>query len=102
MPSGAPGSDRSSSSGGGGVTNGINKGQGKKRRSYDGMYRTHEPLPGPSSVDFGKKLWDLEEEENGRGPDVSSSPPESEITSSDFSSTLSDRKGGGGVSTDIY
>lgn len=43
----------------------------KKRRMYDRSYRTHEPLPGKPPVDFGDRLWDLGEEEEGGGVDSS-------------------------------
>jgi len=34
----------------------------KSRRSYDKVYRTHEPLPGKPAVEFENKVWDLDEE----------------------------------------
>lgn len=43
----------------------------KKRRMYDRSYRTHEPLPGKPPVDFGDKLEDVGEEEEGRGVNAS-------------------------------
>jgi len=37
------------------------------RRSYDAVYRTHEPLPGKPEVEFDKtKVWDLEAEYEGQ------------------------------------
>ncbi|XP_027838337.2 protein mesh isoform X1 [Aphis gossypii] len=37
------------------------------RRSYDAVYRTHEPLPGKPDVEFDKtKVWDLEAEYEGQ------------------------------------
>ncbi|XP_018331597.1 protein mesh isoform X2 [Agrilus planipennis] len=33
---------------------------GKKRRSYDKVYRTHEPLKGLPEIDFEDKQWDLD------------------------------------------
>lgn len=33
----------------------------RKRRSYDKVYRTHEPLPNRPDVDFEDKEWDLKE-----------------------------------------
>jgi hypothetical protein len=33
-----------------------------KRRSYDKVYRTREPLPGKPNVEFENKVWDLDEE----------------------------------------
>lgn len=34
----------------------------RKRRQYDGVYRTNEPLPGKPLIEFEDKVWDLEEE----------------------------------------
>jgi hypothetical protein len=34
----------------------------KTRRSYDKVYRTHEPLPNKPLIDFENKMWDLDEE----------------------------------------
>lgn len=31
----------------------------RKRRSYDKVYRTHEPLPNRPDIDFEDKEWDL-------------------------------------------
>ena len=31
----------------------------KKRRKYDAVYRTHEPLPGKPDIEFEDKEWDL-------------------------------------------
>ncbi|XP_014488092.1 PREDICTED: protein mesh [Dinoponera quadriceps] len=45
----------------------------KHRRSYDGVYRTHEPLPNRPDVDFEEKEWDLK---------VPNSPTESDSTDS--------------------
>lgn len=56
----------------------------KKRRMYDGSYRTHEPLPG-KPVDFGDELGDVVEEEEGRGVNTSL------VTSDDTPSDLSDQ-----------
>ncbi|XP_025200383.1 protein mesh isoform X1 [Melanaphis sacchari] len=37
------------------------------RRSYDAVYRTHEPLPGKPEVDFDRtKVWDLDAEYEGQ------------------------------------
>uniref|UniRef100_A0A2S2NNS6 Transmembrane protein n=1 Tax=Schizaphis graminum TaxID=13262 RepID=A0A2S2NNS6_SCHGA len=37
------------------------------RRSYDAVYRTHEPLPGKPEVDFDQtKVWDLDAEYEGQ------------------------------------
>lgn len=37
------------------------------RRSYDAVYRTHEPLPGKPEVDFDQdKVWDLNAEYEGQ------------------------------------
>ena len=55
----------------------------KKRRMYDRSYRTHEPLPGKPPVDFGDKLWDVGEEEEGGG--VNTSLTTSDDTPSDLS-----------------
>lgn len=33
----------------------------KKRRSYDKVYRTNEPLPDRPNIDFEDKDWDLKE-----------------------------------------
>lgn len=52
----------------------------KKRRSYDKVYRTHEPLPNKPYIDFEDKDWDLKEP---------NSPTESEKSTAD-----SLRKGG--------
>lgn len=35
----------------------------KKSRSYEKVYRTHEPLEGKPNVEFPEKKWDLEEED---------------------------------------
>lgn len=35
----------------------------KKSRSYDKVYRTHEPLEGKPNVEFPEKKWDLDEED---------------------------------------
>ena len=32
------------------------------KRSYDGVYRTNEPLPGKPLIEFEEKVWDLEDE----------------------------------------
>lgn len=32
-----------------------------KRRSYDRVYRTHEPLPNRPNSEFEEKVWDLKE-----------------------------------------
>ncbi|XP_046394346.1 protein mesh isoform X1 [Ischnura elegans] len=39
----------------------IPKKGGKKRRKYDKVYYTGEPLPGKPYVDFEDKVWDLED-----------------------------------------
>lgn len=36
------------------------------RRSYDAVYRTHEPLPGKPDVVFEPKVWDLDAEYEGQ------------------------------------
>lgn len=36
------------------------------RRSYDAVYRTHEPLPGKPDVQFEPKVWDLDAEYEGQ------------------------------------
>lgn len=36
------------------------------RRSYDAVYRTHEPLPGKPDVIFEPKVWDLDAEYEGQ------------------------------------
>lgn len=36
----------------------------KRRRSYDKVYRTHEPLPGRPDIDFEDKSFDVEVEED--------------------------------------
>ncbi|XP_066592875.1 protein mesh isoform X2 [Prorops nasuta] len=43
----------------------------KKRRSYDKVYRTHEPLPNRPDIEFEEKDWDLKEP---------NSPTESDVT----------------------
>lgn len=45
----------------------------KKRRSYDGVYHTHEPLPNRPDIEFEEKEWDLK---------VPNSPTESDSTDS--------------------
>lgn len=35
----------------------------KKSRSYDKVYRTHEPLEGKPNIEFPEKKWDLDEED---------------------------------------
>lgn len=35
----------------------------KKSRSYEKVYRTHEPLEGKPNVEFPEKKWDLDEED---------------------------------------
>lgn len=35
----------------------------KKSRSYDKVYRTHEPLEGKPNTDFPAKKWDLDDED---------------------------------------
>lgn len=35
----------------------------KKSRSYDKVYRTHEPLEGKPNIEFLEKKWDLDEED---------------------------------------
>ena len=47
----------------------------RKRRTYDKVYRTHEPLPDRPYIDFEEKDWDLKDEPT--------SPAGSDITSSD-------------------
>lgn len=32
------------------------------KRTYDGVYRTNEPLPGKPLIEFEDKVWDLEDE----------------------------------------
>ena len=36
-------------------------GTARKRRTYDGVYYTHEPLPNRPVIDFEEKDWDLRE-----------------------------------------
>lgn len=48
----------------------------KKSRSYEKVYRTHEPLEGKPNIDFPEKKWDLDEEDldvtsSEGGPDSS-------------------------------
>lgn len=45
----------------------------RKRRSYDRVYRTNEPLPNRPDIDFEEKEWDLK---------VPNSPTESDSTDS--------------------
>lgn len=33
----------------------------RKRRTYDRVYRTHEPLPNRPDIDFEDKEWDLKD-----------------------------------------
>ena len=40
----------------------LSKREKQFRRTYDGVYRTHEPLPGKPLIEFEDKVWDLEEE----------------------------------------
>lgn len=35
----------------------------KKSRSYEKVYRTHEPLEGKPNIEFPEKKWDLDEED---------------------------------------
>lgn len=35
----------------------------KKSRSYDKVYRTHEPLEGKPTIEFPEKKWDLDDED---------------------------------------
>lgn len=51
----------------------IETNSSKKRRSYDGVYHTHEPLPNRPDIDFEEKEWDLK---------VPNSPTESDSTDS--------------------
>lgn len=55
-----------------------------KPRKYDGVYYTHEPLPGKPDIDFEDKQWDLtlkEDEKNSPVSTTSSSrKPESSLT----------------------
>lgn len=41
----------------------------RKRRSYDRVYRTHEPLPNRPDIDFEDKEWDLKEPVSLTGSD---------------------------------
>jgi len=41
----------------------------RKRRSYDKVYRTHEPLPNRPDVDFEDKEWDLKDPISPAGSD---------------------------------
>lgn len=45
----------------------------KKRRSYDRVYRTHEPLPDRPYIDFEEKEWDLREPNSPNSPTGSDS-----------------------------
>ncbi|KAK3909063.1 Protein mesh [Frankliniella fusca] len=56
---------------------------------YDGVYHTHEPLPGKPDIEFEDKAWDLDES-------LLSSPPSSPANPSDT------RSGAGSVQTDIF
>jgi len=40
----------------------VTKSSKQSRRTYDRVYRTHEPLPGKPLIEFEDKVWDLEEE----------------------------------------
>ena len=42
-------------------------GGSKKRRLYDGTYRTNEPIPGLPPVDFEEKLLDIGEDDETAG-----------------------------------
>ena len=54
----------------------------QKRRKYDGVYRTHEPLPGKPDVDFEDKDWDLTLDEPHSPTSSSSSKPASTLRAS--------------------
>jgi len=41
----------------------------RKRRNYDKVYRTHEPLPNRPDIDFEDKEWDLREPNSPAGSD---------------------------------
>lgn len=41
----------------------------KKRRNYDRVYRTHEPLPNRPDIDFEDKEWDLKDPISPTGSD---------------------------------
>jgi len=41
----------------------------RKRRSYDKVYRTHEPLPNRPDIDFEDKEWDLKDPISPAGSD---------------------------------
>lgn len=58
---GDEGEDDGSSSVSGSVPSSTNP-----RRSYDAVYRTHEPLPGKPDVIFEPKVWDLDAEYEGQ------------------------------------
>lgn len=58
--------------------------------TYDGVYHTHEPLPGKPMIEFEDKVWDLDES-------VLSSPPSSPNNPSDKSSA-----GNRSIQTDIF
>lgn len=45
----------------------------KKRRSYDRVYRTNEPLPDKPDIDFEDKEWDLKEPISPTGSDSTDS-----------------------------
>lgn len=51
----------------------IENNSSRKRRSYDGVYHTNEPLPNRPNIDFEEKEWDLK---------VPNSPTESDSTDS--------------------
>lgn len=48
-------------------------GSTRKRRTYDGVYYTHEPLPNRPVINFEEKEWDLKELDSLNG---SESTPE--------------------------
>ncbi|XP_063911359.1 protein mesh isoform X1 [Zophobas morio] len=56
---------------------------GKKRRSYDKVYRTHEPLEGLPETDFEDKPWDVEYDPDNKPPP---SPTTSAVYTEPFSS----------------
>lgn len=41
----------------------------RKRRTYDKVYRTHEPLPNRPDIDFEDKEWDLKDPISPTGSD---------------------------------
>lgn len=51
----------------------IDTNSARKRRSYDRVYRTNEPLPDKPDIDFEDKEWDLKEPNSPAGSDSTDS-----------------------------